>query len=251
MREQGQSIIPEKGERAFIGGQTGSGKTGLAAWILIRIPFAPIFIYDTKDEPKFLKLPNSIVVTTMAEMKEQYDNPEIDYIIVRPPLDIIDEPKELDKYLLYHYHNFRNSTAYIDEAYTFHINGRAGKGIVALYTRGRSRGITTILSSQRPKGIDRFCITESQKLYILRLADKDDRKRIQDLIPNFADLPLPPKHGFYFYITGEDSPELYKPVKLDAGLNTGYVDEHSDSEDMPNSAGNILDTNPGTKHVWV
>lgn len=246
-----KSFIPETGERALIVGQTGSGKTAFATWILVRVPIAPIIIYDTKDETKFPKLKGSIIVESKEGIKEHYDNPEIDYIIVRPPVEMLGKWEELDELLFYHYTHFRNTVCYIDELYSFHNNARAGKGLIALLTRGRSRGITTIMSTQRPAMISRFAITESQKVYAFRLGDKQDRKRLSDVIPNFDDLPLPPKHGFYFYESGEDAPELYKPIKLDAALNTGYVDEHSDSDDTPASDAIIHGTNPGTKHVWV
>lgn len=245
--DQTPSIIPSAGERALIVGQTGSGKTALGAWILIRTPTAPCILYDTKEEAKFPKLPNSVIVETMEQCAKEYDNPEIDYIIVRPPLEILDEPKELDLYLLYHYHHFRHSTAYIDEAYSFHHNSRPGKGLVALFTRGRSRGITTIISTQRPRHISLFLMSEAQKVFVMALGLKDDRKRMGDVIPGFEDLPLPPKHGFYFFESGNNAAELFKPIKLDPVLNTGYTDEQPVEE----SHNIIKPDNPATKHVWI
>lgn len=240
-------FIPQSGERALIVGQTGSGKTAFATWLIMRIPIAPIILYDTKEEEKFPKLSNSIIVESMDGVKKHYDDPQVDYIVLRPPVEMLSKPTELDDYLMYHYTHFRHSVAYIDEAYTFHNHGRAGPGLVALFTRGRSRGITTIISTQRPVMVSRFAITEAQKVYAFRLGDKQDRKRLGDVIPNFADLPLPPKHGFYYYESGEDSPELYKPIKLDAALDTGYTDATPEIQD--DITGEI--ENPATKHVWV
>lgn len=240
-------FIPEIGERALIVGQTGSGKTAFATWILLRLTTAPVIIYDTKEETKFPKLPNSVVVETMERVAKEYDNPEWDYIILRPHVDMLAKPDMLDSLLYYHYQHFRHSVAYIDELYSFHNNGRAGPGIVALYTRGRSKGITTVASSQRPAMISRFCVTESQKVYAFRLGDKADRKRLSDVIPNFDKYDLPPKHGFYFYESGEDAPELMRPIKLDASLNTGYVDEVASDPDGVREP----EANSGTKHVWI
>lgn len=241
------SFIPEHGERALIVGQTGSGKTVFAVWLLRHIPTAPIFIYDTKDEPKFRRLPNSIVVTTVQEALKAYHDEKIDYVIVEPPVELLGDPEQLDNYLYYHYMNFRDSVCYIDEAYTFHNNGRAFKGLIALLSRGRSRGITTIISTQRPQGISRLCITEAQKVYVFRLADKLDRKRISDVIPNFDDYKLPPKHGFYFFESGEDSAHLLRPVKLDRSLDTGYTDNAAQDEV---TTSHIIQS-PATKHIWV
>lgn len=248
MARQQKSFIPEPGERALIVGQTGGGKTAFAVWLLVRIPTAPIFIYDTKEEEKFPNLPNSVIVETVEEMAKEYNNEKIDYIIVRPPVEILGEPERLDDYLFYHYTHFRHSVAYIDEATTFHNNGRAFRGLIALFTRGRSRGISTIIASQRPRGLSRFAISESQKVYAFRLGDKDDRKRLGDVIPNFADLPIPPKHSFYFFESGEDAPHLFAPVKLDARFDTGYVDKQPvDHSPSPNGEA----PRPATKHVWV
>lgn len=242
-----QSFIPERGERALIVGQTGSGKTAFVVWMLARVPIAPIIIYDTKDEPKFRRLPNSRVVVTMPEVAAAYEDETIDYIIVQPPVEMLGKPDELDEYLYYHYTHLRDSVAYIDEAYTFHNNGRPYKGLIALLSRGRSRGIMTIISTQRPQGIARLCITEAQKVYVFRLADKQDRKRIGDVIPDFGDYPLPPKHGFYYFESGEDSANLFQPVKLDRELDTGYTDTQSNEENLPNS----VPIHPTTKHIWV
>lgn len=244
-------FIPEAGERALIVGQTGSGKTAFATWLLIRIPTAPVIIYDTKEEAKFPKLPNSVIVQSLGELKEQYDNPEVDYIVFRPPVEMLAHPDQLDDLLFYHYTHFKHSVAYIDEMYSFHNHGRAGRGLVALYTRGRSRGITTIGSTQRPVMVSRFAVTEAQKIYAFRLGDKADRKRLSDVIPNFADLPLPPKHGFYFYESGEDNPELFKPIKLDPSLDTGYVDASPETGESDNGEGESSDNELTTKHVWI
>lgn len=241
------SFLPEHGERALVVGQTGSGKTVFVIWMLYRIPTAPIIIYDTKEELKFNKLPNSKVVETVEQVKQAYADPDIDYIVVRPPVEILGDPEDLDAYLFYHYTHLRDSVAYIDEAYTFHNNGRPYKGLIALLSRGRSRGITTIISTQRPQGISRLCITEAQKAYIFRLQDRLDRKRISDVIPNFDDYPMPVKHGFYYFESGDDKATLFRPVKLDRQLDTGYTDSAVEGEKGIEQ----IPKEPVTKHIWV
>lgn len=239
-------LIPESGERALIVGQTGSGKTAFAVWLLFRIPYAPIILYDTKDEAKFDKLPNSRIVETIKQMHEAYEDISLDYIVVRPPVEILGNPDQLDEYLFFHYNHMRHSVAYIDEAYTFHANGRPYKGLIALLSRGRSRGITTIISSQRPAMLSRLAITEAQKVFVFRLNDKQDRKRLSDVIPNFDTYPLPIKHGFYFFESGEDNPHLFRPVKLDGEQNTGYTD--TQPANVNDAKGNNTDA---SKHLWV
>jgi len=240
------NLIIAKGERGLIVGQTGSGKTGFACWLLARIPQGPILIYDTKEEPKFQALPSSIVVSDFDHAAEIIAGGEHDFIIFRPPVELIGNPTELDDLLWRHYNELRHVDCYIDECYTFHNNGRAGKGLIALLTRGRSRGITTIISTQRPAYLSRFCITEAQKLYVLRLVDKADKKRLGDVIPDFAELSDPPKFGFWFYETGNDKPVKYLPVKLDADLSTGYTDAVDSVTD-----GDPVQEEIAPRHVWI
>lgn len=240
-------FIPETGERAFIGGQTGSGKTAFAVHIMLRIPIAPIVIYDTKDEEKFLSLPNHRVVETMEQAALAYHDVTIDYIIIRPNVELLGKPELLDDMLFYHYMHFHHSVAYIDEAGMFHNGARAYKGLIALMSRGRSRGITTIASTQRPRGISRLLLTESQRFYVFRFADLDDRKRISDVIPDFAKEPLPPKHGFYYFQSGEDAPILFQPVKLDKQFDTGYVDVPKVDSQPEGDDGEA----PPLPHIWL
>lgn len=260
-----RSIIPASGERAIIFGQTGSGKTAFGIWLVERIPDAPLIIYDTKIEPKFDRLGEYTVtdenghkkvvrpVAVVQHTEEIHDllhDDSIDYIIVRPPDELLGEPRALDEYLWYHYQNCKGVPAFIDEAVTFQINNRAGKGLIALMQRGRSKGITTIMCSQRPVRIDRSLLTEANKIYIFYMADKADRKRVDDLISNFSDLPRPPKHGFYFFESGSEEVELMQPIKLDASKDTGYVDTSAPAgqSDGGENSGNL--SNPG-RHVWL
>lgn len=234
------NLIPETGERALIVGMTGSGKTAFFTWLARRIIAAPIIIYDTKIEPKFSELPHSIIVETPEEIADAVENGEHDYVVVRPGIELLNDPRELDRrFLLHHYHALQGLPCYIDEAYMFHVNSQAGPGLMALMTRGRSKGITTIVSSQRLSRISRFCITEINRAYIFRLQDKKDRVRIDDLIPDFSDLPIPGKHHFYFLEIGgdEEKPVLVAPVKLDSRTNQGYVDKEANAVPVSKKAG--------------
>jgi DNA helicase HerA-like ATPase len=232
-------LIPAQGERALIVGKTGQGKTAFFTWLARRIEAAPLLIYDTKIEPKFAALPNSRIAETVQDVAEAIDAGESDYIVWRPAIEILDKPQSLDQLLLWHYHNAQGLPAYVDEAYMFHVNSQAGPGLTALMTRGRSKGITTIISSQRPSRISRFCITEIDKAFLFRLQDKKDRVRVDDLIEDFSDLPVPKKHHFYFFDAADDmeKPVLMAPVKLDASIDQGYVDNEASPVPVTKKAG--------------
>lgn len=222
MAEEPQTVLPSEGEKLLIVGQNGSGKTGFASWVLERMPTSPTIIYDTKDEPKFAALKKSRIVTTWDEVIEAADDGESDFIVFRPPLADLNDPDQLDSYLLAHYEMFPQVPAYIDEAYSFHKNSREGPGLTALFTRGRSRGITTIISSQRPARISRFCITEAQRVAAFRLTDRKDRQRLADVIPNFDRMEAPKPFHFHYFKAGDDHPILYPPVQLSQGIDTGF-----------------------------
>lgn len=245
------SFLPETGERALIVGQTGSGKTAFATWLLERIPTSPIVIYDTKEEEKFPALPNSQMVHNQTACDEAVNDVTIDYVIFRPPVDQQGNPELLDDYLWHHYQHYKGIVSYIDEGQTFHRNTRAFKGLIALMARGRSRGITTILSTQRPVGIARSIISEAQKVYAFKLGDRRDRKVLSEVVPNFDRLPLPPKHGFYFFESGQDAATLFEPIALPAKYQTGYVDT-SNMENVAGTEAHAPETLPAlSKHIWI
>lgn len=217
-------LIPKQGERTLIVGGTGQGKTSLTAWLLKRVIQAPTIIYDVKIEPKFEALAHSVVVTDIPELVERLNAGEHDYIIVRPHESLLTNPEALDKLLMFHYQKLHGKVAYIDELGLFHRGYIAGPGLMSLLARGRSKGITLIMSTQRPTGISRSCITEAQAIIALRLQDKRDRQRLDDLYEDFSRLPVPKKHFFYYWNADLEKPVLFAPVKLDPELDTGYID---------------------------
>lgn len=231
-------IIPKRGGRSAIFGMTGSGKTAFACWLLKRLPdeCCPVIIYDTKIEPKFEALANSVVVETIDDAYAIAQEAAHDYIIVRPNVQVMNDPVTLDRWLLFHYTYLQGMAAYIDEAYTFHRNSQAGPGLTALMTRGRSKGITTILSSQRPARISRFLITESETHFVFRLRDKQDMQRLDDVSEDFSKRAKLEKHYFYFIdVEDSDNPTLHSPIKLDPEMQAGYVDSNAadDANSMP------------------
>lgn len=222
MSEQAKSILPEPGQRAIIIGSTGSGKTGFGTWMLLRLPFSPILIFDTKDEEKFPLLPDSVVAHSWDQVVAAMNDERYEYVIFRPPTEELSDPEVLDQYLYEAYEGFEHIVVDIDELLSFVRVGRAGPGLTAILTRGRSRGITTIMGSQRPAMIGRYALSEAQQFYIFNLSHGDDRKEVAKFVPGYKGLPAPRDFGFYHYRVGEGAPRLYRRVKLDPGMDTGY-----------------------------
>lgn len=243
-KSEGRNIIMNEGERGLIVGSTGSGKSGLAAWILRRLPFFPIWIYDTKNEDKFDHMPGAVIVESFDAGKIAMQEGEPHYVVFRPPVEELAEPSVLDNYLMRHYFELPDTMAYVDEATMFHNNGRHGPGLLALLTRGRSNGNTLLMGSQRPVGMSMFAKTEAQHFYIMALAHDDDRKSIGKIVRGFEHTADPQRYGFHYFKIGDQSPTLFNPVSLDPGLDNGYIqvqDEVAQDVGVPQVVG---------RHVW-
>lgn len=214
-------MLLERGQRGLLVGQTGSGKTQNALFQLANSRVWPITIFDTKIEPVFLSLPddddtieitNSIDEYRALSRRKKVDRPT--YTIVRPGMHEMNDFEVLDEYVRLAYDKFGAGLYYFDEILNWHNQGRPVNGLVGLLTRGRSRGKTVLMASQRPGWISRFCLSESQRFYVHWLNDARDKKTLSEIIPGFDRLDDVPKYHFYYYSTTEhrEMPRLFKPV---------------------------------------
>lgn len=226
-------LIPKQGERAFIAGQTGSGKTQFVIWLLERLKNSPIVIYDTKDEAAFNTLPRSRIVRSTLMLATAINDPQVDYIVFKVPPQLTADGEALDQLLWTHFTQYQGCDVYIDEVYSFSSRGNAGPGLVALLTQGRSKGITTLMSAQRPQWISRFILTETQRFYIFYLNDRRDKVALSNVISDFDELPDPPEFQFYYYRVGKrEPPRLMERIVLDKQKAGEYKDPtHFDTPD--------------------
>ena len=214
------SIILDSGQRGILIGRTGSGKTWGGIFQLQNSHSPHVIVLDTKGEPAF----NTLALDGETQdfyysgdefIKQLKSREWPNYMIVRPSPEEIAEPLEMDRILMAIYNAGRECLTYIDEAYQWHVNGRAGAGLVGLLTRGRSKGMSTLISTQRPAWISRFCFSEAEKFYIYRLLDNRDTKTISEYIPlDKTEKPLPRYHFWYYDNLDDDCREclLYRPV---------------------------------------
>lgn len=223
------SLWVEKGERGLIVGQTGSGKSVMLQEQCRQAAFAPVVIYDTKNDDGFFDVPMGDETIEVIESQSAFlsiakkpKRKQPDYILVRPNMQELMNPAMVDAYLITQYDYMPSTYAMVDEAYQLHIAaGKAGPGLLGLLTRGRSRGISTVLCTQRPAWISRFCFTEATKLYVYRLIDLQDRKRIAEISPYHPDMILD-KYHFYGYKQGDINGTFYAPLQL-RGVDRGYT----------------------------
>jgi len=213
------TILLERGQRGIIIGQTGSGKTVGAMWHMQHVPVTPIVIMDTKGEPAFDKIAldeDMEVYDSLSDFEKAWFKKKRQpvYSIVRPDMTEIAEPAGMDETLFKLVQQSRSHFLYIDEAYQWHVQGRAGAGLTGILTRGRSKGITTLLSTQRPAWLSRFCFTEAQKFYIYRLTDKRDAKTIGEYVPDFVEKPIAKRYEWYYYDVLDGELKKYSPVRI-------------------------------------
>lgn len=221
-------ILLLPGERGLLVGQAGSGKTYAAAWMLRHTQQRAV-IFDTKTEPVFLSVArgrNTIVVHSRAEMMKALDakntRDRAHYIIVRPPPSELSDPMSVDAYLESIYHAHTNLFVFIDEAYQLHRNSQAGPGLIGLLTRGRARGLTTLVATQRPAWLSRFALTEANKFYIFRLTDRRDWQRLGEIVPGIPKEGIMlPKHRFIYHEQGDD--RVYRMAPLPMVADLGYT----------------------------
>lgn len=159
------------GDRLIVVGKSGSGKTTLMLSLIAASPVEPIIICDTKGETAYERFfPMAVIVKNLTHL----DKGEI--IIWKPGPEIISDPEELDAQLGSVVTGAKNIMVVIDEGYMFHRQGQAFPTLIGLLTRGRSKGIVTLIGSQRPRWISRFCFSEATRGYFLKLTDPEDRK---------------------------------------------------------------------------
>lgn len=221
--------IPAHGERALVVGRSGSGKTQFSKWMLWHMPGA--IIYDTKGESAFDEM-GPVVSTTDDAFRVFAEDEEADFVVVRPEPGLIAYPMALDEMLLDHYDRGDGVTAYLDEAYQFHKNGRPGPGYLSLLTRGRSRDITTITGSQRPAFLSLFAFTELNHLYAMRLQHDDDRARLANIIAGYDRRPKVPMYHVDYARADTESIRTFPPIDIDYRPDRLYR-EKTQGPDLP------------------
>jgi energy-coupling factor transporter ATP-binding protein EcfA2 len=209
-----RSIIPGVRERGLLVGQTGCGKTTLGKQI---IPcYSHVLALDPKislgatDESPEGHLSGFTLARSPEELVAVAG--EADWLQYRPD----PEHQNIETWdQIYRWVFDRKRTfVYTDEVNLVTTYGQPTDGMKACVTSGRERGIGMLHASQRPAGIPRILLTESEHFYVFRLEAKDDRKRLAEgeVPPLVVEQPAEP---FWFYYKGRNRPLQY--LKLSWG----------------------------------
>lgn len=164
--------LPGVTHRTCVVGRTGSGKSQFGFWLLSVSPFdrQPYTVIDWKGE-QLVSDSDRIREIRLGEVPK---HPGL--YVVRP---IPGEEEKVENWLWKIWAAERQGL-FIDEGYA--IDPRS-KALQAILTQGRSKRLPVIALSQRPSWISRFILSEAEFFAVFSLSDKEDRKRIQQLIP--------------------------------------------------------------------
>jgi hypothetical protein len=171
--------FPRFDQRTFVTGRTGSGKTVFGLWLLSAGDLArrPWLIFDYKLDSHLAKIQRSRdlgVHDKLPKLAGLY------HLRLTPGID--DDAVEN---LLRRVWRCGNIGLYFDEGYSV-PQGPWKSGFRTIMTQGRSLGISAIVLTQRPVWIDKFAMSEADFYAIFHLNQKDDRKRVGELLPDDA-----------------------------------------------------------------
>jgi hypothetical protein len=179
-----------KNDRAILIGATGCGKTLLARF-LVEDPQKPFsVVYDTKGlisspalqkpQDRWLghKVYDDFDMLIEDQKKKVIEHPRVIY---RPPIREERDKGAQDDFFWWVYDRW-HTRLYVDEAYSILGGTNPSEALQACLSRGRERGISTIISTQRPARIPVITMSESEHTFVFRLNAKRDRETAADLI---------------------------------------------------------------------
>jgi hypothetical protein len=193
--------LPRFDKRTAIIGSTGSGKTQFAVWLLSSRDFniRPWIIFDFKGDGLIEEIgAQEISIRGRVPV-------EPGLYVVRPIPDLDDG--YVTNFLWEIWRN-GNTGIYIDEGY---MVGNRNPALNACLTQGRSKHIEMITLSQRPVWMSRFVFSEANFFAVFNLTVEDDRKHINNFVPN-TKIGLLPKYHCLWYDVDAQRASLFKPV---------------------------------------
>lgn len=206
-------ISLKRGSRGFITGTSGSGKSTLALALCEAMP-SPLIIVDTKYDPGIGAWAKRNKVKIEAKKMPEWKSIKGD-MVIRPPEDWLANPDDIDWWLGQAFTCKYVPSIYIDEGYQVGATPhKMGRGVTALWTRGRAFGFRTLIGAQRPNNISPFAITESDVLYIGALPLESDRQKVYAATGEKEVLIRQPKKSFLYIRRDEDGVIKLKPIDI-------------------------------------
>lgn len=230
-----------KNDRAILIGATGCGKTMLARF-LVDDPAKPFsVVYDAKglisspmlQKPQDRWLSHKVYTNfdmLTADQKKGIEKGVLadPRVIYRPPIEEERDYQAQDAFFEWIYDRWF-TRLYVDEAYSILGGTTPSQYLQACLSRGRERGISTVISTQRPARIPVITMSESEHIFVFRLNAKNDRERAGELIDvdpyEFHPANLKDYQFFYFNArAGQASGKLTLDISAHKYTQTGGYD---------------------------
>jgi hypothetical protein len=208
--------VLKKGSRTFIAGGTGSGKTTLAVEFVRRSPQHAI-ILNPKHTSGYNRLPGVSILDDVKIDKIEKSVMKNKVTLLNLPVEYFD-PEPQDAVLKHLHQKYENVMIVADELGTLHKGVHAFSGLKSVLTLGRELNQTFIGMTQRPSGISRHVISESDYLIMMKLNLLRDRKILNEEIGNPAVLEKLDERFWFFFTQSGDRLQLFQPIPLTKSL---------------------------------
>lgn len=191
-------LKPRPQERTCLIGTTGSGKTTMARWLLNYYPY--VVIFDPKDEIRWEGYKRFTTLRDLAGAKE----PKLIYAPIASELRDEDFHEAFFRWI----YERKNTLLYVDEVYAIAYRQDIPDSYHACLTRGRTRNISVISATQRPKDIHPVILSENENFFIYRLQLSQDKEAIRKTIGLDEDLisKLKKREFYHWTIDGANGP---------------------------------------------
>lgn len=166
-----------RNDRGVAIGATGCGKTTLARYLIEDANKPYSVVYDAKLSDAIGSWNTTQTIYSNFQRLKEADEPRLIY---RPPYTEERDPDAQERFFEWVYWRYR-TRLYVDEAYAILGGTNPSFHLQACITRGRERGISTLIATQRPKRIPLIFLSESEHVYIFRLQLMGDRQTVREL----------------------------------------------------------------------
>jgi len=170
-----------RSDRAVLIGQTGSGKTTLARFLVEDPNKRYSVVWDPKGSDSIADWPRlHRRASTFKQLVELAEDEDERRIIYTPHPYVAEDRDDQDQLFSWIYER-GNTRFYLDEATCLAHGAYPSRYLTACLQRGRERGVSTLVSTQRPARVPLNILSEAQFYFIFKVLLPVDRKRIEEL----------------------------------------------------------------------
>jgi len=195
-----RGLVIQPNERVAVLGMTGSGKTFLAQQYARG--YKNVMVLDTKGTFKWDKVP---VIRTLNELMKQGEGK-----FIYRPIDSEMNEDFYDAFFEFCYKR-RHTVVMVDElAQVMPSASNILPNWQNIMQRGRELNVGIINCTQRPRGVPKMMMSESEHTFCFRLKLEDDRKHVAEFMGReVVDYKLK-KREFFYMNESYDKPILSK-----------------------------------------